>query len=677
MYIIIYVKDILGIKRYAMSTKDTKPQKIITPMCLIIAIIFCLAMFLYVEEVEAKEVNSTRIDISRYDVKMTKSVFEYSGTAIKPEITIRGLKRKTDYLIKYKDNVKPGTASVVISGIGKYRGQKVVRFIIKPYAPKDLKAILVGHDDVKLTWKSVPGSTGYFIYYKRAASSQYTFLKKTTGCTLLADDLKDHVTYCFKVVPYVKSDLSGKVYKASKASSTKIMTKKYIEAPSVVKTRLYGHDDVKVTWSKVEGVSGYNVYCKRNGQKEYTFLGKTTGRSFVKENLKDGVEYIFRVKPRYKVGSKYYIGYYGRNSSVYTLKKPEIDIDRIGFTKIEVVWKDIKGEVGYQVSKSTNWYNTDIIYTNKVATGGSKRITAPLEKRYYYQVRAYTVTDGKKIYGPWSDRFVYTLDDHYYPKAVKTTKNGKVVEIRTAAGQKVYEYDTVQGSCTDGKYGYYVLYNRNVEKCKLVKMRISDSKVMAVSKSLAIHHGNDLAYNDSTNEIAAVHMTGRSKTVAIIDPVTLKLKRNVDIMIPDTLPGANSFKLNRITGFNAIAYDQKSSKYVLRIRNTGDYLITDRNLHPIGYVVPKTRKHKDSIYAGLDIINGYIASSQYAGTSGGYNLVQLHDWSGKYIGTININKSYELESTFNMKNKVYASYYRSYYSAGKLNRSNYIYKFDF
>lgn len=617
------------------------------------------------------------IDISKYDASLSKSIFNYTGKEIKPGIVIKGLKKGTDYIVTYESNIEPGTAYAVISGIGKHCGEMVLGFTIKPYAPENFKATLIGHDDVKLTWTGVPNAAGYYVYYKKTTSSKYTYLGDIADCTFKVKDLSDHVNYDFKVVSYLISDLDGAKYKSPGFSTARIMTKKYIKSPATVKTVLYGHDDVKVTWSKVEGASGYSVYYKKASQKTYTYLGKTSNRSFKKANLTDGTEYIFRVKPRYKVKDKYYVGYYGRNSSIHTLIKPKAAITRCGFTKVSLKWEDINGETGYQLSKSTNRNKINIIYTIKTTVEGSRKITAPLGKKYYYRARAYTVVDGKKIYGPWSDILSYKTDDQYYPKVTRISKSGKAMDIKEVAGQKLYSYDTVQGSCTDGKYGYYALYNRNVEKCKVAKIRISDNKLISVSKVLDIHHGNDLTYNNRTKKVLAVHMTEKSMAIGVINSETLKLEKNVTIKIPAGLPGASSFKLKKITGFNAIAYDSKNNRYVLRIRELGDYLITDGNLNPIEYVTPKKKKHRQAVYAGLDVVDGYIASTQYRYNSGGYNIIQLHDWSGKYVGTVNINKKYELESSFNTDGKVYAVYYYPFTVNGKANRSNYICKFDF
>lgn len=203
-------------------------------------------------------------------------------------------------------------------------------------------------------------------------------------------------------------------------------------------------------------------------------------------------------------------------------------------------------------------------------------------------------------------------------------------------------------------------------------------EIIRVSGILGIHHGNSLAYNSSTKKIAAVHMSGYSKRIAIINPDTLRLEKNKDIDVPLILKGASIFQTRAIEGFNAIAYDAANMQYILRIRKTGNFLVTDKYLNTVRHIVPNVKMESGRIYAGIGMINGYIASEQASsntGTFSRYNIVRLYSREGKYAGCINIRKGYELESVFYTGGFGYAAFYHSYNLNGKLMRNNYIYRF--
>lgn len=175
--------------------------------------------------------------------------------------------------------------------------------------------------------------------------------------------------------------------------------------PSTVKAVLYGYDDVKVSWSKVSGASGYKVYYKKSTTSTWSSK-TTTGTSLKLANLADGVKYDVKVVA-YKIKGGYKCYNAGKSTSIYTLKKVTgIKATKSG-TKVKVSWTNIPGETGYQISKSTKKSGTSIISTYKTTSGKYKTLAATRKKTYYYKVRAYKVVDGKKIYGPWSSVVKY------------------------------------------------------------------------------------------------------------------------------------------------------------------------------------------------------------------------------------------------------------------------------
>ena len=168
-----------------------------------------------------------------------------------------------------------------------------------------------------------------------------------------------------------------------------------------------GYDDVRFTWSKARGASGYYVYYKKSTSDSYTYLTKTSSTSVRKKDLTDGVKYIFKVVPYYKSGDTNYTSLSYTTASVYTLKKLAAPTVTKSGTKVKVSWKNISGETGYQISRSTSKTGTNVVSTYATTSGTYKTVSADRGKTYYYKVRAYKTLDGTKIYGPWSDVKVY------------------------------------------------------------------------------------------------------------------------------------------------------------------------------------------------------------------------------------------------------------------------------
>lgn len=181
------------------------------------------------------------------------------------------------------------------------------------------------------------------------------------------------------------------------------------KAPESVSATLYGYNDVKVQWDKVENASGYYVYYKTSSEDSYKSYNRTTKTYLKKENLKSGKKYMFKVVPYYynESNDTRYKSLVATKDTIYTLKKIEEPVISKSGTKVNVTWKNISGETGYQISQSTTESAKKVVVTYKTTKGTEKTVTAEKGKKYYYRVRAYKTVNGTKIYGPWSNAVAY------------------------------------------------------------------------------------------------------------------------------------------------------------------------------------------------------------------------------------------------------------------------------
>lgn len=352
--------------------------------------------------------------------------FEYDGTEKKQSgyricdnnDTIAG----DNYEVSYRDNIDPGTATMIITGKGDYyTGTLEKKFEIyhnHSYKTVLTKATLSNNGaskqvcstcgDVKSTktiymLSSVKLSTSNYTYNGKAQKPSVT-VKDSKGTTLKngTDYIVSYASGSTKIGKYKVTVTFKGNYSGSKALYFEIGPKN----PSSVKTSLYGYNDVKVSWSKVSGVSGYKVYYKKSTASSWTLLKTTTSTSCKKANLSDGVKYDFKVVA-YKNVSGNACENAGKTSSIYTLKKVTGVKVAKSSSKVKVSWANISGETGYQISQSTSKSKTKIVATYKTTSGKSKTIKATKGKTYYYKVRAYKIVSDKKIYGPWSSVIKY------------------------------------------------------------------------------------------------------------------------------------------------------------------------------------------------------------------------------------------------------------------------------
>ena len=60
--------------------------------------------------------------IEGLDIKLSQEVYNYDGEEKRPKVSIEGLVENLDYRVSYVNNIDPGTAKVIITGIGGYGG---------------------------------------------------------------------------------------------------------------------------------------------------------------------------------------------------------------------------------------------------------------------------------------------------------------------------------------------------------------------------------------------------------------------------------------------------------------------------------------------------------------------------------------------------------------------------
>ena len=175
-----------------------------------------------------------------------------------------------------------------------------------------------------------------------------------------------------------------------------------IKTPSKLKVSSRSTNAMKLSWSKVSGVSGYQL--QRRSGNSWKTVATTTSTSSTAKSLKAGTTYNFRVRA-YKTinGTKYYSGWRTLKTPT-SPSKPGIKTPSTNKKhQITAKWKKVSACSGYQVQYSTSSKFKKA--TTKTVSGASKTsCTGKFKKgkKYYIRVRSYKTVDGKKYYSAWS-----------------------------------------------------------------------------------------------------------------------------------------------------------------------------------------------------------------------------------------------------------------------------------
>ena len=258
----------------------------------------------------------TKTDLSA--AVITEADQTYTGKALTPAVTVtlkgKVLKLNTDYTAAYSNNTNVGTAKVVITGKGNYTGSASKTFAIKakttpnvkkPGVTKKITVSKIKTTSAKITWKKVADADGYMIYQKQGSGKKK--LIKTVGknaSSYSAKKLKAGTKYTYSVYAYKKSGNSKiKGKEKSKAFVTKPSKVKSVKTTAKSKA-------CKISWKKVAGASGYQVYMATSKKGKYKKIGDTKKLNLTKKSLKKGKTYYFKVRAYKTLNKKKTYGAY-------------------------------------------------------------------------------------------------------------------------------------------------------------------------------------------------------------------------------------------------------------------------------------------------------------------------------------------------------------------------------
>ncbi len=278
----------------------------------------------------------------------------------------------------------------------------------------------------------------------------------------------------------------------------------------------------------------------------------------------------------------------------------------------------------------------------------------------YIRIRAIRQTDTDLYASGWT-----------HSKEVKTTMSGTLtafmsgsskLELRSLARQDIRGYDTIQGACYGKGFMYYILWNRDKDKCRIAKMNFSTRQVVRVSEDLPLYHGNDMTFNTRTGRLIVSHARPDRKRLSVIDAGTLKIIATKTINLPSDLPGIKPKRLREhggYNGFNTIAYNEQRDQYVIQIYGTRDFVYLDSNFRPIRY--QRLYKWARQVYQTMDTVGDYVVIANSYESGKPYNVLSVYDWNGKYLSQIKLNKGMELEAILHDGSGFYLTYYHKDY----------------
>lgn len=270
-----------------------------------------------------------------------------------------------------------------------------------------------------------------------------------------------------------------------------------VKVPQILSCYSKVQTSVKVTWTVMEGVDGYELWRSTTPDDEASWrltktINDSTSGQYTNQGLTIGTTYYYRVRAFIldESGEKLYTDH---SEPAYMPAAVVFDAPYSNATfRIRLRWLQIQGAHGYQIwrqnedgsysvvktlgdkgNELTNDQGSTTAYSNCELTAG---------QNYTYKIRAFTITeDGRKIFGAYSDEYTVavmpeapTLTGESL-KATRAQLNWNTVN--GAKGYQIWVSDEEDGgyrivkSITDGSLDQATIYDLVSSETYYLKIR--------------------------------------------------------------------------------------------------------------------------------------------------------------------------------------------------------------
>lgn len=306
--------------------------------------------------------------------------YPYTGNAITPAVVVESgstrLQQGTDYSVSYRDNVNAGTASIIVTGAGKYTGTQTVNFVIEP--------------------RSIQVCETTQVEDKTYTGDAYTpsIVVRDSG-KVLQNGVDYTLTYSDNVNPGLAT-ITIQGLSDNYTGTKRITFRIGGVAVSGLKVSSVNATSIKLKWDQQGYADGY-VVCDSNAK----VVKRVKGSSATVTGLKPGKKYKYNVKS-YTINSQGEESY-GKPSSVVSattkLKTPTVKLKTTGTGKMRISWTKSTNADGYEIYykntksakfrriKTVNKVNTRICNVRGIKSG----------KKCYVRVRAFKKSGSKTL----------------------------------------------------------------------------------------------------------------------------------------------------------------------------------------------------------------------------------------------------------------------------------------
>jgi hypothetical protein len=186
-----------------------------------------------------------------------------------------------------------------------------------PSAPSSVSASVVSSSSINVSWSSVSGASGYFVYSSSSSSGTYSQIGTSTSTSYTNSGLSASTTYYYKVSAYNSYGESAKSTDYDYATtSSGSSSGSAPSAPSSVWASEVSSSSISVSWSSVSGATYYDVYYEIGYSSTKNYAATVYSTSYTHTGLSAGTTYYYYIKAGNSYGESSYSSFdYATTSS--------------------------------------------------------------------------------------------------------------------------------------------------------------------------------------------------------------------------------------------------------------------------------------------------------------------------------------------------------------------------
>lgn len=163
--------------------------------------------------------------------------------------------------------------------------------------PANVTATAQSSSSINISWGSVSGATGYYIYRSSTSTGTYTQVGSSTTTSYTDTELSASTTYHYRVAAYNSNGTSSQSSSVSATTQSSGGGGTVPGTPTGVTASRNptGSTTVRVSWNSVSGATSYRVYYSSTGSGSGSLEGSPTTTSYDSTNHSTTSTHYFRV----------------------------------------------------------------------------------------------------------------------------------------------------------------------------------------------------------------------------------------------------------------------------------------------------------------------------------------------------------------------------------------------